>query len=94
MKLRFSKNTYLSVGTRMNPDALPPLKGEFDLEGGKTQAFYIKIKSTPATTAGEYEAVLSIKKDGKEVKTAKVFAKVWNFTLSEETACTTALFLP
>lgn len=87
------KEHYLSVGTKMTPDALPPLMGEFDLEGGKTQAFYIKIKSTPETTAGEYEAVLSIKKDGKEVKKAKVFAKVWDFTLSDDTACTTALYI-
>ncbi len=87
------KEHYISVGTKMYPDPLPPLIGEFDLKAGKTQGFFIKVKSTAEKKAGNYEAVLSIMKDGKQVKTAKVFAKVWDFTLSDETSCTTSMYL-
>ncbi|NLN04421.1 MAG: DUF4091 domain-containing protein [Clostridiaceae bacterium] len=84
---------YISTGDEMTPDPLVPLSSEFNLEGSKSQAFYIKIKTTPDTPAGIYEAMLSIKDGSKTIKQAKVFAKVWDFTLSEETACTTAMDL-
>ena len=84
---------YISTGDSMTPDPIVPLNSEFNLEGSKSQAFLIKIKTTPETQAGNYEAMLSIKDGSKTIKQAKVFAKVWDFTLSEATACTTAMDL-
>ena len=78
------------------PDAIPPLSayGAFGLSAGKSQAFLIKLTSTLETAAGDYEATLTIKDaDGKEVKCAAVHAHVWDFALSDETACATSINL-
>ncbi len=78
------------------PDPVVPLKKvrTFKLNGGKSQAFFIKLRSAADTPAGWYSAQLDIKNSaGEVVKTATVYAHVWDFALSEKTALQTALFM-
>ncbi|MBQ3528366.1 MAG: DUF4091 domain-containing protein [Clostridia bacterium] len=78
------------------PDPVVPLKniGAFQLNGGKSQAFFIKLRSAEDTPSGWYSAQLDIKNSkGQVVKTATVFAYVWDFTISEETALRTSFFI-
>ncbi|MBE6714478.1 MAG: DUF4091 domain-containing protein, partial [Ruminococcaceae bacterium] len=80
------------------PDPVAPLAnvsgGVFQLNAGKSQAFYIRIKSDETTPAGWYSAQLDIKNaNGQIVKTAKVYTYVWNFTISEKTALQTSFIL-
>lgn len=88
---------YHDCGTYgMVPDAIPPLSayGAFDLPAGKSQAFLIKLKTAEDTPAGWYSAELTVQNSGgQEVKKATVFAYVWDFALSEETACATSINL-
>ena len=80
----------------MVPDAIPPLSayGAFDLPAGKSQAFLIKLKTSENTPTGWYSADLTVhNSNGEEVKKATVFAYVWDFALSEETACATSINL-
>ena len=88
---------YHDCGTYgMVPDAIPPLSayGAFDLNAGQSQAFLIKLKTTADTPAGWYSGTLTIHNSvGQEVKKATVFAYVWDFALSEETACATSINL-
>ncbi|MCQ2429476.1 MAG: DUF4091 domain-containing protein [Clostridia bacterium] len=62
----------------------------FDIKAGENQTFVIKAHTAMDTPAGEYTAVLTVKdKDGNEIKKATVYAWVWNFALSDSTACKT-----
>ena len=61
--------------------------GTFQLNGGKSQAFFIKLKTKADTPSGWYSAQLDITNDkGQQIKTATVFCYVWDFALSEKTA--------
>lgn len=85
---------YTPVADDLVPDAIPPLTGSFDLDGGYSKAFYFKIKTLPETPAGRYSAVLTVKDAGGTVlKTADVFASVFDFALPEKTSCATAVYL-
>ena len=80
----------------MVPDAIPPLSayGDFALTEGKSQAFLVKITSEIDTKAGWYSSDLTIlNANGQAVKTTKIFVYVWDFALSEETACATSIGL-
>lgn len=86
---------YMDIGGGdVNPDALPPLTGAFDLTAGRSQAFLIKVKVPESAEAGVYTATLTVKNSGGEdIKTATVFLKVWNFALPEATSCATSMNL-
>ena len=79
------------------PEALVPLSavsGGFKLNAGKSQAFYIRVKSTSESKSGWYSAQLNItNSEGQVVKTATVYAYVWNFEISEKTALQTSFYL-
>ncbi len=78
------------------PDPMVPLDkiGAFQLNAGKSQAFYIRLKSTEDTPSGWYSGTLNIcNAAGEQIKTAQVFAYVWDFTLSEKTALETSIYL-
>ncbi|MBQ8915066.1 MAG: hypothetical protein IJ046_02690, partial [Clostridia bacterium] len=78
------------------PDPLAPFWciEAFQLNGGKSQAFLIKLRTTADTPAGWYSAQVDIKNaDGYVIKTATVFAYVWDFELSEETAFQSAFII-
>ncbi|MBR6676281.1 MAG: DUF4091 domain-containing protein [Clostridia bacterium] len=78
------------------PDAIPPLSayGAFSLEAGKSQAFLVKVTTEEDTPSGWYSSDLTVfDADGKAVKLTKIFVYVWDFALSEETACATSIGL-
>lgn len=78
------------------PDPVVPLARvkSFKLNGGKSQALFIKLKSSPDTPAGWYSAQLNImNSNGDVIKTATVYAHVWDFELSEKTALQTAFYI-
>ncbi|MBE6587507.1 MAG: DUF4091 domain-containing protein [Ruminococcaceae bacterium] len=79
------------------PDPVYPLSkigGKFQLNAGKSQAFFIKLRTDESTPSGWYSAKLDITdSSGNAVKCATVFCYVWDFTLSEKTALKTAVFL-
>lgn len=65
----------------------------FKLNGGKSQAFLIRAKSSETTPAGWYSAQLNIKNaDGDVIKTATIYCHVWDFVISEETRMQTSLY--
>ena len=72
------------------PDALPPVSDGFKVSAGTYAGFVIKAFTDADDDAGLYRATVSVKKDGKTVKTAYIFARVWDFALSDDTACETA----
>ncbi|MBQ2730086.1 MAG: DUF4091 domain-containing protein, partial [Clostridia bacterium] len=77
------------------PDPMVPLAsiGRFQLNGGKSQAFYIRVKTAEDTPAGWYSAQLDIKNSsGQVVKTATVFCYVWDFVISEKTEFQTSIY--
>ncbi len=85
------------IRTGETPDPIAPLSAYargFKLNSGKSQAFYVRAKTTLDTEPGWYSAQLSITDaDGLVVKTATVYAYVWDFALSEETALQTAFYM-
>jgi len=86
------ENTIIREGE--TPDPIAPLKnvsgGVFQLNGGKSQAFLIRITSDETTPSGWYSAQLEVKNSsGGVVKTATVYCYVWDFIISEETALKT-----
>ncbi|MBR6676674.1 MAG: DUF4091 domain-containing protein [Clostridia bacterium] len=77
------------------PDPMVPLKniGSFKLNGGKSQAFFIKLKTAESTPSGWYSAQLDIQNSsGQIVKTATVFCYVWDFVIDEKTEFQTAIY--
>ncbi len=78
------------------PDPIAPLDNvkTFKLNGGKSQAFLIRLKSAEDTVSGWYSAQLNIRdSEGRQVKTATVYAYVWDFALPEETTFQSSFFL-
>ncbi len=78
------------------PDPVYPLAGigRFQLNAGKSQAFYIRVKSSSDTPSGWYSAQLDIKNSsGQVIKTATVFCYVWDFEISEKTELQTSFIL-
>ncbi|MBQ7836775.1 MAG: DUF4091 domain-containing protein [Clostridia bacterium] len=87
-------NTFIREGEQ--PDPMIPLSeiNFFQLNAGKSQAFYIRLKSTEDTASGWYSAKLDIKNAKNQiVKTATVYAYVWDFTISEKTELKTAFYI-
>ena len=71
-------------------DPIPVLEHEFDLKAGRSQMFIIKVKSSADTPSGQYSALITLKdSSGREIKKAKVYAYVWNFTLPVASSCKT-----
>lgn len=75
----------------INRQAAP---GKFTLTAGKTQTLYIKIKSELDTPSGWYSSQFNVKNSsGQIIKTATVYAYVWDFEIPEETHLQTAVQL-
>lgn len=76
------------------PDPTPWVNKSFDLAKDRSQMFIIKVTTGLDSQEGLYEAEVSVKDaDGKEIKKAKVYTYVWDFTLPEETSCKTQMDL-
>ncbi len=88
------ENTFLREGEQPDPVTALNNIGRFQLNGGKSQAFYIRLKTTDSSVSGWYSAQLNIYNSaGQSVKTATVYAYVWDFTLSEKTELKTSIYL-
>lgn len=72
------------------PDAMAAVSeinsgtGIFGLTAGKSQTLYIKVKSELTSAPGWYSATFNVTdSDGNAVKTATVYAHVWDFEIPE-----------
>ncbi len=77
------------------PDAMMPDESAYKvaIEPGQSQGYVIKASTHEDTEAGLYEATVSLKDGSSEVKRAKVYLNVWDFTLDDKDACDTAFGL-
>lgn len=90
IKLTDSQNGGEYTGLTV-PDALPPMKKDFTVNANARQGLYIEVSADEDTKAGLYRARLDITDaDGNVVKTAYVYADVWDFTLPVESHIKTA----
>ncbi len=88
------ENTFIRNGEQPDPIVPASKIGRFQLNGGKSQAFYIRLKTTEESESGWYSAQLKIfNAESKVVKTATVYAYVWDFVIEEKTALKTSFFL-
>ncbi|MBR6650645.1 MAG: DUF4091 domain-containing protein [Clostridia bacterium] len=89
-----AENTFLKKGEYPDP-VIPTGKiGRFQLNAGKSQAFYIRLTTTKDTEPGWYSAQFNVYNSASQiVKTATVYAYVWDFTLEDETVFKTSLYL-
>ncbi|MBR6934437.1 MAG: DUF4091 domain-containing protein [Clostridia bacterium] len=75
-------------------DPMPRLDGPFNLTGGQSKLFVIKLFTEETTAAGDYSAELRIiDAEGREIKKARVYAYVYDFALPEATTCKTQMDL-
>ena len=77
---------YILCDKTYYPDPIAPMNDttrEFDIEAGKSQAMFIRMKTTKDTPAGDYEGVVSVKQGEKTVKQVRLFAHVWDIELPE-----------
>ena len=75
------------------PDAMIPVT-DFDIKDGYSQCFLLKVKPGKDASSGLYESTVKISNSaGRIIKSAKVYAEIWNLTLSDDTACQTAFGL-
>ncbi len=66
------------------PEVLLPMADSFELSAGKLSHMMITVTSSKDSPAGMYKAALNIKDSaGKTVKSAEVYAYVWDFTLPD-----------
>lgn len=75
-------------GTRY-PDPVAPMNdttSTFDLAAGKSQAMLIQLKTEKGTAAGDYSGLVTVSKDGKAIKQARVFCHVWGIELPDACA--------
>ena len=77
------------------PDALVPVSdGEtFSFSDGANHPFYVKVWADEDAPAGTYTAVLTLADSGGSARTVSVEAQVWDFSLPDTPACTTAFGL-
>lgn len=66
------------------PEVLLTPAESFELKASTAQHFVISVTSDKSAPAGMYTSVLTVcDSDGNEIKTARVYAYVWDFTLPD-----------
>lgn len=78
------------------PDAIPPVTDgqTFTLAADTSQGFVLQAETQADTPAGEYTAELEVfGPQGEQIKKATVFLHVWDFVLSDDSACRTAMWI-
>ena len=76
------------------PDCLPPMERGFSIEAGSRQGLYIEVGADSNAKAGLYRARLDVTNAEDEViKTAYVYANVWDFAIPVETTTKTMVGL-
>ena len=82
---------YTVIDYGVVPESLPPVAKDFKISADRQQGFFIRVTSSENQKPGLYRALLSVTDaDGKTVKNAYVYARVWDFSLPVETSCKTA----
>jgi hypothetical protein len=71
------------------PDPLPALTGPIDLEAGRNQPFWIRVKVPQDARAGAYEGRISLTAEGFQAN-VPLQVEVYDFTLPDRMTCTTA----
>lgn len=71
------------------PDPLPPLTGPIDLEAGKNQPFWVRVKVPADARAGLYRGTLNLTATGYSAR-VPLHVEVYDFTLPDKMTCTTA----
>lgn len=67
------------------PEVVLPMADSFELQANKLRHMIISVTSEKDSPAGMYTATLSVKNpDGAVIKTARVYAYVWDFALPDE----------
>ncbi len=68
--------------------------GRFTLTAGKTQAFITRLKTTTETAPGWYSGTFNLlNSDNQIVKTATVYAYVWDFEIPEKLSYETSIYI-
>lgn len=84
---------YVKIGNDWVPDALPPVDGSVSVGKDRSQGFVLKVWAEAQQPAGLYSATVNVydADTGACIKTANVYTKVYNFSLTEHTALKTAV---
>ncbi|MBN1506482.1 MAG: DUF4091 domain-containing protein [Sedimentisphaerales bacterium] len=72
------------------PDPLPPPKGPIDLEAGRNQPFWVRVKAPRDARAGVYQGKIALAAEGFSA-TVPIRVEVYDFVLPDRMTCTTAL---
>ncbi len=66
------------------PELIMPMAETFEIKENRNQHFIITATSAKDSPAGMYKATFNIKDaDGKVIKTANVYVKIWDFTVPD-----------
>ncbi len=71
------------------PDPLPPLTGPIDLEAGRNQPFWVRVKVPADARAGLYKGTLHLTAEGYSAR-VPLRVEVYDFTLPDKMTCSTA----
>ncbi len=89
-----AENSFIKNGEYPDPVVPTSKIGRFQLNGGKSQAFYIRLTTDENTAPGWYSAQFNVYNSASQVvKTATVYAYVWDFTIDDETVFKTSIYL-
>ena len=91
-----AENSFIRNGEQPDPMVPANINGvpRATLNAGKSQAYYIRLKTTEDTEPGWYSAQFNVyNAEGQNVKTATVYAYVWDFVIDDATALKTSFFL-
>ena len=93
LKTQLLREHYGKVENDWVPEALPPVNGAVNVSKNHSQGFVLKVWADDGEQPGLYSAVVNIyDADTNEcIKTANVYTKVYDFSLSEKTALKTAI---
>lgn len=93
LKTQLLREHYGKVENDWVPEALPPVNGAVNVAKNHSQGFVLKVWADDGEQPGLYSAVVNIyDADTNEcIKTANVYTKVYDFSLSEKTALKTAI---
>ena len=93
LKTQLLREHYVKIGNNWVPDALPPVDGAISVAKNNSQGFVLKVWAEDGQTAGLYSATVNVYDEdtGACIKTANVYVKVYDFSLSEKTALKTAV---
>ena len=93
LKTQLLREHYGKVENDWVPEALPLVNGAVNVAKNHSQGFVLKVWADDGEQPGLYSAVVNIyDADTNEcIKTANVYTKVYDFSLSEKTALKTAI---